>query len=74
MERALSFLWMKNNNRVSTLFTLIAGSMSTLIQAQTPTTSDLPMTTINKINSTIDALNKTLPAENKTDVAPVVPM
>ncbi len=52
------------------------GSLATLIQAQTPTTSDLPMTTINETNSnsTVAVLNKTLPAENATDVVPVVPM
>ncbi|HYF99937.1 MAG TPA: hypothetical protein VD815_07585 [Candidatus Saccharimonadales bacterium] len=52
------------------------GSLATLIQAQTPTTSDLPMTTINETNSnsTVAVLNKTLPAENATDVIPVVPM
>ena len=52
------------------------GSLTTSIQAQTPTTSDLPMTTINETNSnsTVTVLNKTLPAENATDVAPVVPM
>ena len=53
-----------------------AGSLTTSIQAQTPTNSDLPMTTINETNSnsTVDVLNKTLPAENATDVVPVVPM
>ncbi len=52
------------------------GSLTTSIHAQTPTTSDLPMTTINETNSnsTVTVLNKTLPAENATDVAPVVPM
>lgn len=52
------------------------GGLTTLIQAQTPTTSDLPMTTINETNSnsTVAVLNKTLPAENATDVVPVVPM
>ena len=52
------------------------GCLATSIQAQTPTTSDLPMTTINETNSnsTVSVLNKTLPAENATDVAPVVPM
>lgn len=52
------------------------GSLTTSIQAQTPTTSDLLMTTINETNSnsTVDVLNKTLPAENATDVVPVVPM
>jgi len=52
------------------------GSLTTSIQAQTPTTSDLPMTTINETNSnsTVAVLNKTLPAENATDVIPVVPM
>ena len=52
------------------------GSLATSIQAQTPTTSHLPMTTINETNSnsTVSVLNKTLPAENATDVAPVVPM
>lgn len=42
--------------------------------AQTPTTSDLPMTTINETNSTVDVLNKTLPVENATKVVPPVPM
>jgi len=52
------------------------GSLTTSIQAQTPTTSDLPMTTINETNSnsTVEVLNKTLPSENATDVVPVVPM
>ena len=52
----------------------IMGSLMISINAQTPTTSDLPMTTINETNSTVDVLNKTLPAENATDVVPVVPM
>ena len=52
------------------------GILTNSIQAQTPTTSDLPMTTINETNSnsTVEVLNKTLPAENATDVVPVVPM
>jgi hypothetical protein len=52
------------------------GSMTPSIPAQTPTNSDLPMTTINETNSnsTVEVLNKTLPAENATDVVPVVPM
>ena len=52
------------------------GILTNSIQAQTPTTSDLPMTTINETNSnsTIEVLNKTLPTENATDVVPVVPM
>lgn len=52
------------------------GSLTTSIQAQVPTTSDLPMTTINETssNTTVDVLNKTLPAENATDVVPAVPM
>ena len=53
---------------------LIGGTLTSLIEAQTPTTSDLPMTTINETNSTVDVLNKTLPDENETDVVPVVPM
>jgi hypothetical protein len=54
--------------------TLIVGVISTSIQAQTPTISDLPMTTNNETNSTVEVLNKTLPAENATNVVPVVPM
>lgn len=52
------------------------GILTNSIQAQTPTTSDLPMTTINETNSnsTVEVLNKTLPTENATDVVPVVPM
>lgn len=50
------------------------GFMMPSILAQTPTTSDLPMTTINETNSTVDVLNKTLPAENATAVVPVVHM
>ena len=53
---------------------LIGGTLTSLIEAQTPTTSDLPMTTINETNSTVDVLNKTLPDENETDVVPVIPM
>lgn len=53
---------------------LFAGILTNLIWAQTPTTADLPMTTINETNSTVEVLNKTLPAENETDVVPVVPM
>lgn len=56
------------------IVTLVEVSMTHSIQAKTPTTSDLPMTTINETNSTVDMLNKTLPAENATDVVPVVPM
>lgn len=52
------------------------GCMTPSIQAQTPTASDLPMTTINETNSnsTVEVLNKTLSAENATDVVLVVPM
>ena len=53
---------------------LIGGTLTSSIEAQTPTTSDLPMTTINETNSTVEVLNKTQPAENETDVVPVVPM
>lgn len=53
---------------------LIGGTLTSSIDAQTPTTSDLPMTTINETNSTVDVLNKTLPSENETNVVPVVPM
>jgi hypothetical protein len=53
---------------------LIDVSMTNSVQAQTPTTSDLPMTTINETNSTVAVSNKTLPTENATDVVPVVPM
>lgn len=53
---------------------LVLEFMIPSILAQTPTTSDLPMTTINETNSTVDVLNKTLPAENATAVVPVVPM
>lgn len=54
--------------------TLIVGVISTSVQAQTPTISDLPMTTTNETNSTVEVLNKTLPAKNATNVVPVVPM
>jgi len=54
-------------------FTLI-GALTNSLQAQTPRTSDLPMTTINETNSTVNMLNKTLPSENATAVVPVVPM
>jgi hypothetical protein len=54
--------------------TLILEFMAPSILAQTPTTSDLPMTTINETNSTVDVLNKTLPPENATDVIPVAPL
>ncbi|HKR73444.1 MAG TPA: hypothetical protein VJR94_04965 [Candidatus Nitrosocosmicus sp.] len=55
---------------------LFTGILTNSIWAQTPTTEDLPMTTINETNSnsTVEVLNKTLPAENETDVVPVVPM
>ena len=58
---------------ILTTITLI-GTLTSFSQAQTPTTSDLPMTTINETNSTVEVLNKTLPAENATDVVPAVPM
>ena len=54
-------------------FTLI-GALTNSVQAQTPTTSDLPMTTINETNSTVKMVNKTLPSENATAVVTVVPM
>ena len=53
---------------------LISGFVMPSILAQTPTTSDLPITTINETNSTVDVLNKTLPPENATAVVPVLPM
>jgi len=58
---------------ILTAITLI-GAVTSSTQAQTPTTSDLPMTTINETNSTVDDLNKTLPVENATEVVPTVPM
>lgn len=54
--------------------TLSVESMSTSTYAQTPTDSDLPMTTVNETNSTVQMLNKTLPAENATDIVPAVSM
>ena len=54
-------------------FTLI-GALTNSLQAQTPRTSDLPMTTINETNSTVNMLNKTLPSENATAVVSVVPI
>ena len=54
--------------------TLILGFMTPSILAQSPTTSDLPLTTINESNSTVNVLNKTLPPENATDVVPVAPI
>ena len=53
---------------------LFTGILTNSIWAQTTTTSDLPMTTINETNSTVEVLNKTLSAENETDVVPIVPM
>ena len=58
---------------ILTTITLI-GTTTSPTYAQTPTISDLPMTTINETNSTFDVSNKTLPAENATDVVPIVPM
>jgi hypothetical protein len=54
--------------------TLILECTTPSVLAQTPTNSDLPMTTINETNSKVDVLNKTLPPENATDVVPVAPM
>jgi hypothetical protein len=54
--------------------TLMLECMTPSVLAQTPTNSDLPMTTINETNSKVDVLNKTLPPENATDVVPVTPM
>lgn len=55
---------------------LTIGALTSSIEAQTPTTEDLPMTTINETNSNskVDLFNKTLPAENETDVVPGVPI
>jgi len=36
---------------------LFTGLLTNSIWAQTPTTSDLPMTTINETNSTVEVLN-----------------
>ena len=54
--------------------TLMLECMTPSVLAQTPTNSDLPMTTINETNSKVDVLNKTLPPENATDAVPVAPM
>ena len=54
--------------------TLMLECMTPSVIAQTPTNSDLPMTTINETNSKVDVLNKTLPPENATDAVPVAPM
>ena len=54
-----------------TTITLTLGFMTDSIHAQNPTTSDLPLTTINETNSTINVLNKTLPDENATGVVPI---
>lgn len=58
---------------IATTFLSIESTTS-LIYAQTLTSSDLPMTTINETNSTVDVLNKTLPSENTTNAIPVSPM
>ncbi len=54
--------------------TITIGFLTSSIHAQSPTTSDLPLTTINETNSTVNVLIKTLPPENATGVVPMGPM
>ena len=51
----------------------IIGALTSSVEAQTPTTQDLPMTTINETNSTVAVLNKTVSSENETEAMPLVP-
>jgi hypothetical protein len=51
----------------------IIGIFPSAVEAQTPTGSDLPMTTINETNSTVAVFNKTLSSENGTEAVPLVP-
>ena len=45
----------------------------TFVNAQTPTTSDLPATIGNESNSDMALTNSSLPVENATTVTPVFP-
>lgn len=54
--------------------TITIGLLTSSIHAQSPTASDLPLTTINETNSTVNVLNKTLPPENATGIVPMGPM
>jgi hypothetical protein len=46
---------------------------STFVNAQTPSTSDLPATIGNESNSDMALTNNSLPVENATTVSPVFP-
>lgn len=53
---------------------LIGGVIpSWTVNAQTPTTSDLPATIGNESNSDLGLTNNTLPVENATTVVPLSP-
>ena len=60
---------------VVTTITLMGGItlFSTFVNAQTPTTSDLPATIGNESNSDMALTNNSLPVENATTVSPVFP-
>ena len=61
-------------NMVTTI-TLLSGAtlLSTFVNAQTPTTSDLPATIGNESNSDMTLTNNSLPVENATTVSTVLP-
>ncbi|MBA2266956.1 MAG: hypothetical protein H0W19_01260 [Nitrosopumilus sp.] len=56
--------------------TFISGpvALSPQINANTPTTSELPATVGNESNSDLGLSNSTVPAENTTTVTPVSPI
>jgi hypothetical protein len=53
--------------------TIPIGLLTISIHTQSPTTSDLPLNTINETDSTVNVLNKTLPPENATGVVSMGP-
>lgn len=61
---------------ILTTISFIGGplTISTVVNAQTPTTSDLPATIGNESTTDMGLTNNTLPAENATTVTPVSPM
>ena len=60
---------------ILTIVSTVVGVSSSLslIDAQTPTTSDLPATIGNESTSDLDLSNNTLPVENTTTISPVSP-
>ena len=62
------------SSTVTIVYSIIVISTSLgVVDAQTPTTSDLPATIGNESTSNLGLTNNSLPVENTTTVTPVLP-